>query len=264
MYEGNVATIPLGAGGLHTDDPHTVIPVTKLVRAVNISLLYGKIEKDFGSRKWNNTALPDKVRHITDWWPDSVTQRFIAVCDDGKIYKFRHSHYYSEITPDTTAPGVLNTKGFITSTVCGAESTGNDKKIFVFTGNNPIQVISADESERSDISKPAADWEGYNQPFKGIIHRGYLFAFGNENAKYRVYRSASTDHEDFTTTPWSDNVFPGEGDRLVDAAIFKGKLLLFKAPVGVYILNDSDSSAANWFFEKFNESVAASSPFSVF
>jgi len=263
MYDGQSVTIPLGTGGLYTDDPDTITPSSKLSRAVNISLLRGKIEKDFGSRKWNNEALPDKVLHIVDWWPNTVTQRFVAVCGDGKTYRFRHSHYSELITPDTTAPGVLSTTGYITSTEGGAESAGSDKKLFIFTGNNEIQVVTGDETTRTNIEKPAADWSGNNQPFKGIIHRGYLFAFGNENAPSRIYRSSSTDHEDFTTLPWTDNIFPGEGEMLMDAISFKGKLMVFKFPVGIYILNDADATPGNWYFQKFNESVGTVSPFAI-
>jgi len=262
MYEGIKAPVKLGIGGLYTDDPHTIIPPNKLIQAKNITLLRGKIEKDFGSRRWNSEALPDKVIHFTDWHPNDYTQRMISVCANGKVYRHRHSHVYAEVTPTTSAPGVLNTKWYVTSTKGGAENTGGEKKLFIFTGNDPVQVISGDGTTRSSISKPASDWSGTNHPFKGIIHRGYLFAFGNRNAPHRVYRASSTDHEDFTTTPWSNNVYPGEGDMLMDARTFKGKLFLFKFPVGIYVLNDSDSSPANWFFEKFNESVGSCSPYS--
>ncbi len=262
MYDGNKAPIALGTGGLYTDDPHTIIPPNKLIRAVNVTLLKGKIEKDFGSKRWNETALPGGVRHLVDWEPDVATKRFVAVCDNGQVYSNRHVQKYDSITPDVSAPGVLNTKGYITSTIGGAENTGSDKKLFVFTGNDPIQVITGTGLTRSNVSSPAADWSGTNQPFKGIIHRGFLYCFGNENAPHRIYRSSATNHEDFTTTPWTDNVYPGDGEMLMDAAKFKGKLFVFKYPVGIFVLNDTATDPDNWFFEKFNESVGASSPFS--
>ena len=64
----------------------------------------------------------------------------------------------------------------------GAEVAGNNKKLFLFTRINPVQVLSGDGALMVAIALPPLDWTGSFQPGCGFIHQGYLWAAGNANS----------------------------------------------------------------------------------
>ncbi len=146
----------------------------------------------------------------------------------------------------------------------GNEGSGKTKKVFIFSGNSPIQVIDDDGTTRSDIETPATDWTGSNHPFFGIMHRNRVWAFGNNNFPHTIYTSLPGDHEDFASGGALSNfVFPEDGDRLNGAFVFKGRLFVSKFPRGVYILEDSDADDTKWFFRKLNSDFGFGSAHSV-
>lgn len=261
-YEGNISSIPLGLGGLYTDGPSSRIPASKLEYCENIIVKDGIIEKDFGSKRWNpNAVLPGGLLAFQDWWPDTITQRMIAVCDNGAVYKFKDDgEHYSVISASGLAPTQLQVSEYYKLVECGAEDQGRDRKMILFSSSNPPQVIAADGNLRTNISSPPADWTGLNQPFFGIVHNNRLVAFGNDTST--IHLSSASDHEDFTSSPLFFSVYPGEGERLINAVKYKDRLFLFKYPRGVYYLDDDDPNTANWSIKKFTGFFGAVSPFS--
>ena len=263
-YRGNTASIPLGRGGLHTDDPQLIIPQTNLISAKNIGFSLGLVEKETGSRRWNaTTKLPGPVKAFFDWWPSEGIQRMVAMCGDGKVYRFTDRYTYSEVTATGPSPVSLQLQIADQAVMAsgGCESVNRNRKLFMFTGNDPIQVLSGDGTTRSNIAIPAADWTAGSYPKFGIIHRGSLFAFGNKNAPHTLYRSNPANHEDFVTDIFIDNVYPGDAEGLLSGFIYKGKLFLFKFPKGLYILNDTDPDFTNWRVNKISDSFGAASFF---
>lgn len=261
-YEGQVATIPLGLAGLHTDDPQNRISPVELIRVLNCSIRDGLIEKEPGSIRYNQTVLGTGIVSLSDWWPTSITQRVICVGRDGKVYRFVSGFVpATEVTPAGSAPATLVANTQTKIVPCGTEVSGNNRKLFILTGQNPIQVISGDGTTRSNISSPAADWTGSNQPFFAINHRGRVFAFGNANDGHRVYISSATNHEDFLSgASFTSQVYPGDGERLIGGFQYKGKLFVAKYPEGLYILVDDDVSTANWYFAKLTTAFGGASP----
>ena len=260
-YKGKIATIPIGRGGLVTDLPQEDIPAKHLIRAINATLVNGYAEKDFGSRRWNSTPLGTGIAGFKDFWPSELTQRVICVGKNGTVYRFSNYASSSAVLPTGSAPTALNISQYTNLVPCGQEESGNDRKLFIFTGNDPVQVISGDGTTRADISQPAADWSGTNQPFMAIIHRGALFAWGNRNDPHRIYKSAEINHENFLSgTATSYSIFPGEFQRIIAAQVHRKRLYVLKYPRGLYCLNDSDSDSNNWFFEKQQETFGGSSP----
>jgi hypothetical protein len=260
-YAGNIAIIPFGKGGLLTDAPNTHILPLNLIQADNATLVNDLLEKDFGSLRWHTTALPAGVVNFRDWWPDDATQRIIAVCRDGKIYRFTNTTAYTEIPSFLGDPATLNVSNFTTLLAAGSESQGRYRKLFILTGNSPIQIIEGDATTRRTIENPAADWTGNQQPFGGFVHRSRLFLFGNRNNPHGVYASPTDDHEnflDFTTLLFQ--VYPGESERIIAGFVYGNKAYVVKYPRGLYVLDDTDVSSANWFFKKTLAPFGGASP----
>jgi hypothetical protein len=194
--------------------------------------------------------------------PQSQDQRLYALCSNGQIYKFPNHFTQQTITADVGAPAALNTNNYNCMVVGGNELVNNPKKLFTFDGYNTPQVISGDTTVRHNMSMPAADWTGTQQPFGGVIHRGALYAWGNPNNPHTVYSSNITNHEDFQTVgaAFSYNIYPGEYDGIVCGCVFRGRLYVLKYPLGLYYLVDTDPSRANWYFAKQSDDFGACSP----
>lgn len=262
-YDGEIATIPLGQGGLYTDDPQTITPITNVIKANNISFTFGSIEKVPGAIQYTkNFGLSSGVGAFFDWWPNDISQRLIVCAKNGKIYRYRTTfEAATEITPSGSAPATLGITNQTYILTGGSESLGRNRKLFIYTGSNTPQVISGDGTTRSNMSKPAADWTGSNQPFFGIIHRGFHFAFGNRNLPHQAYRSLASDHEDFQSTGIGTyTIYPGESEKLMTGFVYKNALYVVKYPLGLYQLIDSDNDPNNWYFAKVTDEFGAGSP----
>lgn len=259
-YEGQIAAISLGKAGLWTDSPQTNIPAGFLTLANNLQFSDDKLEKEAGSRRWNSTAFSAGVKIFSDFWINSTTQRVISLLKDGTLIKMPNYYTQIPITPTGSAPAILSALNNVSMVRGGNEVAGNNRKLFIYNGFDPVQVISGDGVTRTNIAAPASDWTGTNQPFGAVIHRNSVFAFGNSNDAHRVYKSAATNHEDFTTTPVSYSVYPGESEKLICLYVFRTRLYAFKYPRGVYQLDDSDSNPANWFFTKLTDDIGGASP----
>lgn len=263
-YSGLKFPIPLGGRGVFTDAPQSRIPVGSLFRAYNASFYNEALETDYGSVAYNTTAYPSGVRAFYDFWVDSVTRRLATVHNDGTVYRLLDPTSQQLVGPDTTvttvAPTTLSLSPYVSMNTGGREQTSFPRKLFIYTGYSPVQVISGDASVRHNIQSPAADWTGTNQPIGGIIHRGIHMAWGNLNNPHTVYGSKADDHEDFLTTPLLFSCYPGDGELIVDAIDFRGVMYLVKYPTGVYYLIDADSNPANWYFQKLTDEFGGSCP----
>jgi len=260
-YTGQQISLPLGNHGLITDRADSDLPPGALVLAENVQFDGSKVLKSPGSLKYTNTALDGAVVGLFDWFPDAVTQRMIAVTRAGSIYRDTGDGNFTSQIAIKTGLATPSNQTFFTSG--GAELAARDKKLFIFTGANQVQVLAADGTSVADIAKPAADWSTFF-PKAGIIHQGLLWAFGNANAPHRIIASDPEDHEDFTSVNiLTFEVFPGDGTGLEAAVVYNGRLFLIKDGQGAYILDDTDTNTTNWGFQKLKSSFGAASPHSI-
>lgn len=257
QYSGLIVELPVGVNGLRTDDPDSVLQAGHLVTARNLNLQNGAIEKATGSIRWNQTPMSTGIKAAIDWWPDDAIQRLIVVCGDGKVYRFIDRLSRSEVIPLNGAPSSLNTSQYANIAVGGAEETGNNRKLFIMTGYNPIQVISGDATSRQTIANPVGDFSGTNQPLDGVVFRGRLFVFLRNG--HSVFASSALNHEDFATLSLPYTIFPGESEKVSCLFTYRSKLFAMKYPRGLYAMNDSDPDAANWYFERITASFGAPS-----
>lgn len=261
-YAGTQVKIPLGRLGVVRDLSHEKIPPGALWDARNVDINNGAIVKSPGSEKWNQTVLGAGVLAFHEYQATAVAKRVLALLSDGTVHKFLDKFNSSEVTPASASdPTTLTIGGQVHILSAGQESTASpDRKMFVFSGNNAVQVIVGDGTTRRNLQNPPVDWSGSNQPNFGILHRNRVFAFGNRNFPHVCYTSLDTDHEDFLSSGSLVNfVFPGKGERLNGGFIFKDNLYLTKYPTGIYKLVDSDADPDNWFFVEANDAFGLAS-----
>lgn len=262
MYKGQNILIPMGSGGLFTDVPQSRVPPTNLIEARNVTLVNGYCEKAPGSKRWNqvsptegDTTVVGGIAAFAEFFPSPFNQRVIVLGKDGKIYKFNNPVERIQLSKENSAPETLSIGQQPHLLVAGQESAVSDRKVFVFSGLNQVQVIKGDEDTYDVISTPAADWTE-NYPTFGLIYRSRLWCFGNTNRPDFLYASKFQDYENFTpgTNPTDAllfDIFPGDGEAITAAFVFKGVLFVVKNP-GLYRLNDADSDPDNWYFDKVN------------
>lgn len=256
-YTGNKAKILLGEYGLVTDIAPDKAPPDSLIRATNVCFFNGAVQKAPGSLQWNATAVSAGIVGAHFYQPNLVEPRFIAVTEDGHIYKGRERVFgapiASIINPTPLTPNVVFADG-------GAEQAENPRKLFIFTGGATLPyVISGDGATASTIALPSQDWTATGTyPKFGLIHRSQLWAFAGQLS----YASSALNHEDFSnlTTGLTEPVYPGEGGELLGAFVFKGKMFAFKDGGFVYSLNDADTEQGNWYWQKVGSNWGLAAP----
>lgn len=132
--------------------------------------------------------------------------------------------------------------------VGGGEAVGGSRRLFLFSAGNQVKHVAADGSTMADITSPAADWAS-SFPTFGLLHGQRMWAGGNNSDPHRMYFSSLTNHQDFTSgggVAGSISIYPGEGERVVAAISFRGALVVFKYPAGIYIISTADPTTANW------------------
>lgn len=248
-YKGMIVPVRFGSAGLQTDVAQVLqAPFSPfapsslgLLMATNVSLRYGSVEKEGGSVRWNQSAYPAGIAAFNDWWPVDELQRIIVVCKDGKVYRQTSPYERSEVVAVNEAPSTLTPSSQTHMVWCGTEQQGNPRKLFIFTGNDPVQVITGDGTTRSNISKPALDWGSNNWPTMGVVHDGAVWVWGCPSNPHTVYRSSPSDHEDFQTVGEAQlvTVFPGDGSSILAGIVFKTRLYVVKYPLGLYYIDDT-------------------------
>jgi hypothetical protein len=290
-YRGVEAPIELAKFGLVGSRNLAAIPPSALLEANNVALDSGAITRVGGSTKYNSlaitnisylqleeslfryrleddsgyyllehsgsgSAVPRKIRGLFDWWPTSVLQRLIVFTDGGEVLRDAGG-----VGSFTTMKLGLNILGNPVFAVGGNEDQANNKKLFLTTGLDTVQVVDGDATMTRDINTGVAgapdDWTGTTQPKSLFNHNGRMWGVSGHN----LYGSTVTDHEDFKSA--GSVIIPvetGVSSFLQGGMSFKGRLFLFKWPLGIYWLDDSSTTQANWFMKRLTKSAGMAGP----
>jgi|TARA_Y100000310_G_scaffold103908_1_gene102237 hypothetical protein len=233
----------LGTGGHSGAKNQAIVSIDQLIDADNLSFEGITIRKEGGAAKHNSSELSGAPLVLGGWdWIPGV-QRSVIFTDAGDLLKDDGAGSYG-----TTLKSGLTTNNVLPVFVEGGlEASGSDRKLFVFTQKNVVQVLAANGATTSDLTTPPADWSGTDQPRFGLAHEGRIWGGGNANDPHRLYYSTSTDHEDFTSAgSGTISIYPGEGEYLVQAISYKGLVVCWKYPRGIYIIDTTDPTIVNW------------------
>lgn len=257
-YRGSVIRLPIGMQGFSGSRNPSQMQPGHLADAEGVTLDGGLIQKEGGAVKLNSSALGAgsvvisgiSYSPLADVWRDAV---FLS---NGTILKDSGAGTF----PTTLASGLTADREpppwFVTG---GGEAVGSPRTLFCFSTSNQVRAVDGDGASMAAITTPPADWAGAgNFPPFGIIHEGRLWGGGNASDPHRLYYSTLTDHQNFTGTgSGSISIFPGEGERLVGAVSFKGLLVAFKYPRGVYFVTTTDPAPAGWRVDRLSTAVGS-------
>jgi hypothetical protein len=246
--------VPLGPEGLTGSKNLSQVRPTQLLRAGAITYENGTLQKEGGTTKYNTVAITGAptVQGGWDWWPSEGVQRMVVVTSAGKILKDDGSGTFA-----TTLKTALIVASVVPVFVEGGkEAVLNNRKLFVFTGKNAVQVLSGDGVVTANLSTPPADWATV-QPTTGVVHEGRVWGF----AGHFGYYSTTTDHENFTgATSGSMPVYPGEGEKIICSFVFGPYIIVGKSPRGWYLIDTTDPTVTNWKVKRLTREIGAASP----
>lgn len=235
MREFLTRMLPGGLGGLNSSGSPRLILDTDLVDMDNLSYFNDTWAKSGGADKINTTALAGGVT-ITgyhEWAVTPGTVELVASTSDGKLVT---------IGPGGIVKTLKTGIGTNRVGVFAEGSTTGTRQLFFANGSTNLLVYEGGASAVV-VGAPAADW-ATTPPTWIVAHNGRLWA-GNDSP--RIYGSLLLHHADFTGTGnQTFNVYPGEGEGIVGAVSKWGRLFLFKYPLGIYYLDDSNADPDLW------------------
>jgi hypothetical protein len=233
-------------------DPYSAEATDYLIDCDGITFVDGVISNDFGYSIYG--SVTGNVIGGTEFNHDILTPVVVVFTSDGRLLKDNGAGAFS-----TTLATGLTASDNVVFVEGGKEGAALNRKLFIFTGSNPVKVLSGGASTVTNLATPPADWSS-NYPTSGFVFEGRLCGFGNKNDPHRLYFSTTTDHENFTGTgSFTLSIFPGEGERLSAAIPVQYGVLLFKYPRGIYFLDAKDPVTTNWRVYKVSSKLGAPS-----
>ena len=243
----NVAVIrlQLGRHGIYGIKNSEQVPLAAARILRNVTL-EDNTYRTMGGATSLGSAIGAQVNAAIDFFPSDGTQRTLVSVGDGSLRK-------DDGNGDnwvTLASG-LTTSGQVPFwCLAGAESQGRSRKAFHCDRINSVRVLAADGVTMSAIASPPADWNGTNQPAWLCQHRGYLWGGGNVNDPRRAYRSLLQDHENFggggAGPGYQIPILMGDYERQVAAMSYKGFLLIWCYPRGVFAIDTRSDQEVQW------------------
>jgi Concanavalin A-like lectin/glucanases superfamily len=196
-----------------------------------------------------DTPLP--IISGTSWSPGVGLDEDVIMLDNGSVL----------CDPGRVGDFEVISKEGLTSTrepppyfcVGGGEDVGQPRKLFLFSKTNQAHVRLSNATIFNPITTPPADWAGGgNFPTFGCLHMQRIFAGGNASDPHRIYYSSIADHQIFTgggtgaAAAGTMAIFPGQGEKIIGAYSIRGALIVWKYPVGVYIIQTQDPDPTTW------------------
>jgi hypothetical protein len=254
-YRGIAAKLPLGSQGFTGTRNPTQAGPGHLTFVDGAELDGGIIRKEGGAKKLNAAALLGGAAIVSgiSWSPTPAGYNDIVFLSTGVVRKDTGAGTFSI----QVASGLTDFRDpapvFVAA---GGETVGQPRKLFMFSSSNQVRVLPGTSNTMAAITSPAADWAGIEFPTFGAQHGLRVFAGGNDSDPHRLYYSTISDHADYLGAGSGTlAIYPGEGERLVGAISFRGALVLFKYPLGIYVLDTPDATPANWSLSRLSRSV---------
>lgn len=186
------------------------------------------------------------IQAAKDHWVDPDTQRTLVSASDGTLRK-------DDGAGDnwvTLASGLTATSWVPVWVLGGRERPGRAARAFHVDRVNAPRVLVADAATVALLARPAPEWTGTSQPgWAAVDHWGHLW-MGGHPTFHGAWRSLPEDQEDFTTRLFTMPPV-GSGIRRTTAALpYKGGLLVWADPAGVWWFDLRDPNDQLWRLQK--------------
>lgn len=253
-FTGKTDSFIPGGAGMTGSLNLVVIGPEYLVDARNVSFAGGLITKEKGGKTLGTVSGTGGVIGGWDWWPSSGVQRGVVLVGDGTAYKDGGGWLFA-----TQLCSGMNWDGDATPVFvnAGQEGAAEPRLLFIATETDQLKVLEADAATLRDVASPPTDWTVGNYPNTACLHDDRVWVA----ARHFLYYSDPDDHEDFVGGASGIlGIFPGQGDKIVSVASYKGRLIVFKYPTGIYVVDTTDPDDSNWSVKALTTAIGGAGP----
>lgn len=258
-FKGITAEIPLGVEGLTGNPNHADLGPGHLVTAQNISYWSGTIRRESGAVLTTPTPLNGEITSGYTWLGGTRTLVTVSSPSSGasELRKDDGSGTYATLLHTTSNPFDV----IPTYAEGGEEALTAPTRLFIALSPNAPAVLVGDADATTAITNAPAEWATAG-PAQFVNHEGRMWGIGGGSDPHRIYYSSPDDHENFTAAGGGGNilVFAGEGDRIVAGLSFKGMLMVWKSPGGIYAIDTSNVDPLNWRVTRISQFIGTRGP----
>jgi hypothetical protein len=238
-YVGTVVEVPVGQEGLTGQENVALLRPSQLVAARNISFWPGPIRRESGCRQYDVSGITATITGGYAW-PPAGTMRHLITTADGRILGDPGDGNFTQYATGLSA--LFYTPVFAEA---GEEDPSRPPLLAIALAPNPPRVVTSTNLTADLIPNAPSEWTT-SGPTTVCLHEGRLWW----GLGHRVWYSAPGDHLVYTTHTSGDGgslaVYPGDGDRILMLLSYKGLLLVWKYPGGIYAVDTADVQPANW------------------
>lgn len=235
-----------GIGTINASRSPMLVGEGDIIDGDNLTYERDTWEKFGGAQKINTTAITGNpsITGYHEFESDAGVKELVVSTSAGNLHTIGTGGIVK-----TIATGIGATR----VGVFAEGSTGGNKRLFFVNGNTPMLMYDGGASAVA-IGNPALDWAS-KPPTWVVSHNGRLWA-GNDT--HFLYGSKLNTHDDFINTgAVFFSCYPGEGSGLVGAISKWRRLFLFKYPLGVYYLDDTNADFNNWTTQRHGRNVGS-------
>jgi hypothetical protein len=257
-FTGISVMIPLGAEGLSGNPNHAELTPGHLVTAQNISYWSGTVRRESGAVLYTPTALGGAITSGYTWLGGTRTVITVSpATGPNELRKDTGAGAFDRLL--ATAPTAFDL--LPTYAEGGEEAPAAPTRLFVAWSPNAPRVIVGDADAATAIAGAPPEWATAG-PALFVQHEGRMWGLGGGSDPHRGYYSATNNHEQFLAANGGGNllVYPGEGDRIVAGLSFKGLLLVWKSPGGLYAIDTSNPDPLHWRVTRISQYIGARGP----
>lgn len=259
MFTGQTIEIPLGIEGLTGNPNHADLGPGHLVTAQNVSYWSGTLRRESGAVLTTPTPLGGAITSGYTWLTGTRTVVTVTPVEGGPsaLRKDTGEGTYA-ITLATASQGFDLLPNYAEG---GEEALGSPTRLFVAWSPNAPVVVVGDAGTATPIAQPPTEWATAG-PAQFVNHEGRMWGLGGGSDPHRIFYSSTVDHEEFRAANGGGNllVFAGEGDRIVAGLSFKGMLMVWKSPGGIYAVDTANRDPLNWRVTRISQNIGARGP----
>lgn len=245
-------TIPCGKGGLNRMDNYLDFPIEDLAWMDGIMVENNAWEKEAGKTVFNSAGVGDAVMAILDFTSSVGTdQRLYALTDGDTLKALNNSG--AEVASHAST-------GYNSGMFVEGRLTNGDRCVILFSEDGVPLFTTA--TTWAAISHPAPEWASQSEwPHFAFQHNFRMLCATKISSL--LYMSNPADHTEFASTRPNTrimDIYSGEQRYISGGISWRGRAYLWKRPLGVYFVDDSDVNLANWTTQKVTDAVGAAGP----
>jgi hypothetical protein len=271
-YQGSIAAIQCGSGGLSANLNPSRISVKNVIQAEGVVFRQDHWRKEPGSALFgvNTQTVADPtdalIVAMNDWHPTELVQRIVTLRGDGFLY-LTDANPGATGDPgahkSTTNSGAGTRSGFFVTG--GSEDGAQNRKLFLFRKNKLPTYLDGDVTNDTAFSNPTnftfSDWTDEHPPITGIINGNRMWVGGVSSNPHMLWASTFGKHTDFKQTNGvtsdfqTSSIFPGVGERIYALAQYQGFIVVGKYPRGIFLQDARDTDPSNWLTQQITAQI---------